>query len=99
MAKQGNTRELVAIILAIGLVTSFVTLSLAVLWVSVTKEPSRLSENATQILSAVFGGMIGILGSYLGYRSISSSHKTKDQEEGRLNDPQGETPSDDGRGP
>lgn len=99
MPEEGESREWVAIILAIGLVGAFFVLTIAILWASITQDPSRLSENATQILSAVFGGIIGILGSYLGYRSISSSHEKKDQEEGRLNDPQGETPSDDGRSP
>jgi len=64
--------DVVAIILAIGLVTVGLLIGLALV-VNVTKghNPTpTLGENTTQILIAVMGGLIGVLGSYLGYSAF-----------------------------
>jgi uncharacterized membrane protein len=61
-------RDWVALSLAIGTALSLVLVTLAVL-VDAIRTQSPLSENATQLLVAVFGGMTGVLGSYLGYRA------------------------------
>jgi hypothetical protein len=63
-------REWVAIIMAIGLSTAVNAITVAVLIDALySQQAAGLSENATQILTTAFGGMIGVLGSYIGYRS------------------------------
>lgn len=64
-----NARDWVAIILAVGISTSVNFITLAVFYDAVINEGSELSENATQLLTAAFGGVIGILGSFLGFRA------------------------------
>lgn len=66
-------REWTAIILAIGLGTAINAITIAVLIDAIVSDGPGLSENATQILTTAFGGIIGVLGSYIGYRSASSS--------------------------
>lgn len=58
-----------ALILAIGIATSVNFIVLAVFYDAVVNDGSELSENATQLLTAAFGGIIGILGSFLGFRA------------------------------
>ncbi len=59
----------VAVVLAIGLVLAVNSITVAVLWDAVHSSTSGLSENATQILTGAFGGIIGGLGSVRGYRA------------------------------
>lgn len=66
--EEDRGRDTIAIILAIGLATATNCITFAVLYDAIVSQESGLSENATQILTAVFGGIIGVLGSYLGYR-------------------------------
>lgn len=66
--QRASPRDLVAIILAFGIATSINFITLAVMYDAVA-EGAELSENATQILVAAFGGIIGILGSYIGFRA------------------------------
>jgi ABC-type nickel/cobalt efflux system permease component RcnA len=66
-------REWTAIILAIGLSTAINAITIAVLMDAVMSKGPGLSENATQILTTAFGGIIGVLGSYIGYRSATSA--------------------------
>jgi hypothetical protein len=64
--------DVVAIILALGLVAVGVLIGLALV-VNVLKghNPTpTLGENTTQILTTVMGGLIGVLGSYLGYSAF-----------------------------
>jgi hypothetical protein len=64
--------DLVAIILALGLVTTSSLIGLALV-VNVARghNPSpTLGENTTQVLIAVLGGLVGILGSYLGFSAF-----------------------------
>lgn len=68
-----------AIILAIGIATSVNFITLAVFYDAVINEGAELSENATQILVAAFGGIIGILGSYIGFRAAQSAQDKADQ--------------------
>jgi hypothetical protein len=67
--KRYHAPDLVAIILATGLVTIGTLIGLAlVINVARGNNPTpTLGENTTQVLIAVLGGLIGILGSYLGY--------------------------------
>jgi hypothetical protein len=66
-------REWTAIILAIGLGTAINAITIAVLIDAIVSAGPGLSENATQILTTAFGGIIGVLGSYIGFRSATSS--------------------------
>ena len=66
-------RDWTAIILAVGLGLAINTITVAVLIDAIVSNGPGLSENATQILTTAFGGIIGVLGSYVGYRAASSS--------------------------
>lgn len=57
----------VAVILALALALAFNIFTLAVLYTAVQND-APLSENATQVLTGWGGGIIGILGAYIGYR-------------------------------
>jgi hypothetical protein len=57
----------VAVILAVSLAVAFNMFTLAVLWTAIEND-APLSENATQVLTGWGGGIIGILGAYIGYR-------------------------------
>ena len=70
MRQRGT--EWVAIIIAVGFVLGFNLFCFAVLYTAV-KSDAPLSENATQVLSGWGGGMVGLLGGfvgggYIGYR-------------------------------
>jgi len=62
-------RDWVAVILAIGLCTAVNAVTLGVLYDAIRSQGPGLSENATQVLTGAFGGIIGILGAALGYRA------------------------------
>jgi len=62
-------RELSALVLAVGLATAVNAITVAVLWDAIRSAGPGLSENATQVLVTAFGGIIGILGSYLGFKA------------------------------
>jgi len=68
---NGNARgrNWVAIILAIGLATAINAFAVAVLYDAVFSSGPGLSENATQVLTTAFGGIIGVLGAYVGGRT------------------------------
>jgi hypothetical protein len=59
----------VALVLAVGLVVAVNTFTAAMLYDALFSAGPGLSENATQILSGAFGGIIGVLGSFIGYRA------------------------------
>lgn len=63
-----RARDWVAIILATALATAMNVFVLAVLYDAIFSAGPGLSENATQILTGWGGGIVGILGSYLGFR-------------------------------
>jgi hypothetical protein len=74
--KSYRAADVVAIILSIGLVTIGILIGLALV-VNVVRghNPTpTLGENTTQVLIAVMGGLVGILGSYLGYSAFLASH-------------------------
>jgi len=62
-------KDYAALILAVGLATAINLITAAVLYDAIFSEGPGLSENATQILTTAFGGIIGVLGSYVGYRA------------------------------
>ena len=60
-------RDWVAIILAVGLASSVTIITIAVLYEAI-EQNAPLSENATQVLTTAFSGIVGILGAYVGFR-------------------------------
>jgi hypothetical protein len=63
-------RDIVAVIIAIGVCTAINLVILAVLVDAFyPAEGSGLSENATQIITGGIGGLVGVLGSYVGFRA------------------------------
>jgi hypothetical protein len=65
--RQPTSGGSVALVLAISLAIAFNVFTLAVLYTAIQNE-TALSENATQVLTGWGGGIIGILGAYIGYR-------------------------------
>ena len=65
-------RDLMALILAVGLSVAVLALTVGVSYDSI-EDPSfaGISENAAQVLTGAFGGIIGILGAYLGFRAAN----------------------------
>ena len=59
----------VAIILAIGLALALDLLVAGVLYEAITGDGDPLSDRGAQAISAIFGGVLGILGAFLGYRA------------------------------
>jgi len=62
-------RDWVAIVLAFGLVLAINLVTGAVLYDAIFSKGPGLSDNATQVLTTAFGGIIGVLGSFIGYRA------------------------------
>lgn len=63
------SRDWVALVLAVGLVTAMNTFTAAVLYDAIVSQEAGLSENATQVLTGWGGGIIGILGAVFGMRA------------------------------
>jgi hypothetical protein len=66
--REWHPADIVALVLAIGLSTTIV-LILIISGVQITRggfPQVQLSENATQVLIAGIGGLIGLLGAYIG---------------------------------
>jgi hypothetical protein len=76
-------RDLIGLVLAIGLCTSMNVFTFAVLYDAVASKGPGLSENATQILTGWGGGIVGILGALLGYRTgiAANDHRASDTDE------------------
>jgi predicted small secreted protein len=77
-ATASRGREAVAIILAVGIAVAINLITIAVLYDAIFSNESGLSENATQVITTAFGGMIGVLGSYIGFRAGASQQLTED---------------------
>jgi len=69
---------IIALVVAIGLCTAVNLLTLGVLYDAIRSQGPGLSENATQILTTAFGGMIGILGTAVGYRAGKDASQQKE---------------------
>jgi H+/Cl- antiporter ClcA len=67
--RQGAMRDLVAVVLAIGIAVALIVIVSAVMYDAVRSDTPGLSENATQILTGWGGGIMGVLGAYLGFRA------------------------------
>jgi len=68
---QREGKDLVAILLAVGIATAVNMITFAVLYDAIFSEGPGLSDNATQILTAAFSGAFGLLGSYIGFRAAT----------------------------
>lgn len=69
MTSSGG-RDLVAVVLAVGLATALNMLMFGVLWDALFASDPGLSENSTQVITALGSGVIGILGGYIGGRAV-----------------------------
>lgn len=97
---ETHGKDWVALVLTIGLCTAINTITFAVLWDALFSSDSGLSENATQILVAAFGGMIGVIGSYIGYRAGTIDQRNRAEADASLvpqdgGDPLGTAPPPD----
>lgn len=77
------TRDWVALTLAIGVATALNLITIGVLiaaWYRGQRTGDyALSENATQVLIAAFGGFIGILGGYVGGTAVARARVQADR--------------------
>ena len=89
------------VILTIGFVTALNCLTAAVLWDAIYSTTSGLSENATQIITGAFGGILGVLGTFLGIKhGERSSHEPPiDHTDPSVITSQAEAPDPDNRHP
>lgn len=69
-------RDVVAVVLAVGIATALNLIVGAVLWDAIRSEGPGLSENATQILTGAFGGILGVLGAYIGFKAGARAGQT-----------------------
>ena len=69
--RDDSSRDVVALILAVAIGLSAVLISVTLLWAVVTdtEHLNPLGSNATSVLLALFGGLIGVLGAYIGFRT------------------------------
>lgn len=62
------TPELVAVILAVGMSASIIIITLTIGYAVVSEKlPGTLGENTTQVLISWGGGLLAVLGAYIGY--------------------------------
>jgi len=73
-------RDNVAMLLAIGIATAINLITFAVLYDAIFSAGPGLSDNATQILTTAFGGIIGVLGSYIGYLAGRASEEREHEQ-------------------
>ena len=65
-------RDWVAVILAVGVATALNVITVAAAWTAIAGSSDvsgGLSENATQVIAGLGGGMIAAVGSFLGFRA------------------------------
>ena len=70
-------RDLVMLTLAFGLVFAVDAVTVGVLYDAIRSAGPGLSDNATQVLTTAFGGIIGVLGSYVGYKAATAAQEGK----------------------
>lgn len=82
---NGNSRhrhsvDIAIIILAVGFAFSLLIVTVAVFYDSVVSPASAgLSDNATLVLTGWGGGVVGILGGYVGYKANGKSSGQAEQ--------------------
>ena len=82
--KRRVTVDLVALVLAVALGLAVVLLMCVIIIKVVSHQtPTQtLGENATQVIIAIIGGLIGVLGSYIGARVRDRNDRDKSENEG-----------------
>lgn len=81
MALPTRGRDWVAVILAIGIATAINVITVAVLYDAIASAGPGLSENATQVLTTAFAGMVGVLGGYVGVKAGESHDRRRDDDD------------------
>lgn len=79
IAAKAEARDAVAMALAVGIATAMNIIVLGVLYDAIVNSEGGgvgLSENATQLLTMGLGGIIGVLGSYIGGRNAQTAAQT-----------------------
>ena len=76
-AVGSSAGDAVTVILAAGLAVALLIITGAVMYDAVRSDTPGLSENATQILTGWGGGIIGVVGSYLGYRGGENAERNR----------------------
>lgn len=84
--RQWSGVDIVAVILAAGLACLVILILIAtIIQILTPSEPRtpeiQLSENATQILIAAIGGIVGVLGGYIGHRLHQHRHPEEHDDE------------------
>jgi hypothetical protein len=69
--RQTRLRDWAALLLAVAICTAVNLVTIGVLYDAIRspKPGVALSDNATQLLQTALGGIIGVLGAYLGFRA------------------------------
>ena len=78
---KGNT-DAVVLVIALGLAIAVDLICFAAVWSAIATD-TALSDNATQVIGAAIGGLVGILGGYVGFRAnvrIPPEQETEDDE-------------------
>lgn len=73
-------KDLVVLVIAVALGTAFNMVTFAVLWDGLFSNEAGLSDNAAQVLTGWGGGIIGILGTYVGYRVSQADEGESDSD-------------------
>jgi len=69
--------EWIALTLAVGISTALNLIVFGVVWAALFHQSDvngGISENATQVLTGWGGGMIGVIGAYVGYKAASEAN-------------------------
>jgi hypothetical protein len=73
--------DIVAIVLATALALGVIAIIVgAIIQIQTRASGVTLTENVTQILIAAIGGIVGVLGAYVGYRARRSQPRCDDRE-------------------
>jgi uncharacterized membrane protein len=78
LPKRWTGADFVAVILALGVCMVVVLFVLAAVIDSFNKN-TALSDNATQILTGAIGGMVGVLGGYVGRYAQERSYRKQEE--------------------
>jgi len=79
-----TTAERVAVVLAVGITSALNFVTLALIWAAYNRLGTTgqgLSENGTQLLTGWGGGIIGVLGAYVGYSFGRKQHDVGNEEQ------------------
>lgn len=64
--RNKSGRDRVALLLAAALFTAVAFASVSILYATIVNERRSVTDATTQLLTALFGGIVGILGAYIG---------------------------------